>query len=340
MARHVPALALCLALGLAASSLSLSRPAFAADVAITDEARSHFTAGVTFLQDPDGARYEEALREFQTAYAISPSWKILGNLGLAAMKLERDGEARDAIRRYLSEGGEQIEAEERSQMERDLQSIEASIVTLQLEAPNGAVVIDERQPLTGSIVVNRYGPLSGPLVIGIRAGHHKLTARLDGHAEQSWELEAKPRSSESHRFELSAAATAPVSQPAPASAAAPRASSGGGLRVASYVALGVGAAGLAVGTVFAVKAKGKYDEANELCPGSACSLHQSEADQRLSLADEGDSAKTLSLVGFIAGGVGVAAGVTLLVLSSGSREDAPAASAYVGPNGFGLRGRF
>ncbi|HYJ09195.1 MAG TPA: hypothetical protein VEX18_09295, partial [Polyangiaceae bacterium] len=73
-----------------------ARTAAAADVPISDNARAHFNAGVSLLQDPDGARYEEAYREFQAAYADSPSWKICGNLGITAMKLERDGEAIDA----------------------------------------------------------------------------------------------------------------------------------------------------------------------------------------------------------------------------------------------------
>src|SRR3954467_10251265 len=93
-----------------------------ADVPISDDARAHFTAGVSFLQDPDGARYEEAYREFKTAYAASPSWKILGNLGIAACKLERDGEAIDAFTKSLAEGGSQIDGEERAQFERDLQA--------------------------------------------------------------------------------------------------------------------------------------------------------------------------------------------------------------------------
>src|SRR6266481_4578482 len=72
---------------------TLAAPAFAADPPVTPEARTHFAAGVNLLRDPDGARYEEAYREFKAAYAASPSYKILGNLGLCAMKLERDGEA-------------------------------------------------------------------------------------------------------------------------------------------------------------------------------------------------------------------------------------------------------
>ena len=72
---------------LAGSSL-----AHAAD-AISDEARTHFKAGVSLLQDPEGERVEEAYREFKAAYAISKSPKILGNMGFCAMRLERDGEA-------------------------------------------------------------------------------------------------------------------------------------------------------------------------------------------------------------------------------------------------------
>src|SRR6476661_7390454 len=63
---------------------------------ISAEARSHFEAGVSLLQDPDGARYEEAYREFTAAYQLSKSPRVLGNVGLCAMKLERDAEAIDA----------------------------------------------------------------------------------------------------------------------------------------------------------------------------------------------------------------------------------------------------
>ena len=72
--------------------IATSATAASADVPISDAARQHFQAGVNLLQDPDGARYAEAYREFQTAYADSPSWKILSNIGITALKLERDGE--------------------------------------------------------------------------------------------------------------------------------------------------------------------------------------------------------------------------------------------------------
>jgi hypothetical protein len=193
---------------LLAASLVFSRPAFAQDVQITEKARSHFQAGVNFLQDPDGARYEEAYREFRAAYAESPSWKILGNLGLSAMKLERDGEAIEAFEKYLAQGGDAIDPEEKAQFQRDLQTLKASVVEVTIESvPPGAMVTDERQPVSGASIVNIYGPVDQPLKIGIRSGHHVMTAKLSGKPDQVWEFEAKTGGESSHSFDFAVAPT-------------------------------------------------------------------------------------------------------------------------------------
>src|SRR5262245_35498973 len=121
-----------------------TRPAVAADVPVSEEARKHFELGVSYMKDPDGARYAEAYVEFQAAYAASPSWKILGNLGIAAMKLERDGEAIEALQKYISEGGQELDPEERTQVESDLKTLQGTLVTITLESvPAGATVVDE-----------------------------------------------------------------------------------------------------------------------------------------------------------------------------------------------------
>jgi len=107
--------------GLLASVVALAPGARAADdVVITEEARTHFAAGVALLQDPKAPRYEEAYREFKSAYAASPSYKILGNLGLCAMKIERDSEAIQAYERYLKDAGTDVTSEQRAQVQRDL----------------------------------------------------------------------------------------------------------------------------------------------------------------------------------------------------------------------------
>src|ERR1041385_1727713 len=58
-----------------------------------DAARQQFRAGIAYLEDTEGARSEEAYAAFKKAYELSKSPKVLGNIGLCAMKLERDGEA-------------------------------------------------------------------------------------------------------------------------------------------------------------------------------------------------------------------------------------------------------
>jgi hypothetical protein len=141
-------------------------------------------------------------------------------------------------------------------------------------------------------------------------------------------------------------AAEPVAAPPMTTAAADTNSatqSGNGLRTASYVSFGVGVAGLAVGTVFALKASSKYSDGNALCDGrDPCTLSSAEAAQREQLGKDGDSAKTMSIVGFVVGGVGVAAGTTLFILS-GKKHSEPAHAGvhpWLGLGSAGLSGRF
>ncbi len=309
--------------------LLLSRPALAT-APVSAEAQAHFNAGVSVLQDPDGARYEEAYLEFKAAYADSPSWKILGNLGITALKLERDGEAIEAFRKYLAEGGSDLDPEEQAQVKRDLATLEASSARVVLELPQGAAVLDERFPATGAAIRNSYRAAAGKLEIGVRPGRHRFTATLHG-TNRDWEVELQSKEQQTHAFSFDSG-SAKVSAPA---------SSGRGLRTASFVAFGVGAVGAGVGTYFALQAADKYEQGNAFCPPSGpCTLSTDKAKQRTDLGKEGDSAKTLSLVGFIAGGVGVVGGVTLLILSGGKQSEKAQLVPYIGASELGLVGRF
>ncbi len=342
------------AIGVGLVVVGLALPAWAADVVISEEARAHFSAGVNLLQDPDGARYEEAYREFKEAYAKSPSWKILGNLGISAMKLERDSEAIAAIKQYLAEGGKRIDPEERAQFQRDLSTLESGVAQLVLQTePPGATIEDERRPASGQPIQNSYAA-AGPLQIGVRPGRHRFTAKLAGRADAVWEVELSPRQQASHTFTLAeVVAAAPAAQPATAPAPPPTLAadtsspkSTNGMRTGAYIALGAGVVGLGVGTIFGLKAKSNYRDANAItndnCPSSGpCELPGSLFDRRQGLGNDGDAAKTLSIIGFVVGGVGLASGVTLFVLSS-KKEGAAAAriEPYVGVGQLGFRGGF
>ncbi|RYZ02534.1 MAG: hypothetical protein EOO73_31330 [Myxococcales bacterium] len=337
-------------LGLFLSTVSLTT--FAADAPISEEARAHFSAGVNLLQDPDGARYEEAYREFKAAYRASPSWKILGNLGISAYRLERDGEALAAFEKYLQEGKKEIDGSERAQFERDSQTIRAGLVKVSLSSdPPGATVTDERLPQSGAAVRNPYPALTAPTELGVRAGRHRFTASLPGRTDSVWEVDLEPGQKVEHVFTLAEpVASAPAPAPAPPAATLATdsstvadASSSDPLRTWSYVSLGVGVVGLGVGTVFALGAKSNYGDANDLCPSFPCNLTQRQASERESLESDGDSKKTLSIVGFAVGGVGIATGVTLFLLSGKKKEPATAGFSMqplIGLGSVGVSGGF
>ncbi|HTV22024.1 MAG TPA: hypothetical protein VMG12_25215, partial [Polyangiaceae bacterium] len=226
-----------------------------AEERVSENAQRRFTQGVRYLTSQDPGRYEKAYREFKAAYADSPSWKILGNLGIVAHELERDGEAIDAFEAYLERGGKELAADDRSQFKEDLAVARAaySSVTIETE-PGGAWIIDERLPETGEPIVNRYGPTKGKLELRIRAGHHRIRAELNGYESDVWEFSDPPGEKSSHSFDLrperEAQSEAPPVEAKHDVRADTRAGANPGLRTASYVAFGLGVVGAGLGTYF------------------------------------------------------------------------------------------
>lgn len=313
------------------SGLVLAAPrANAEEVQITDSCRTHFGAGVNFLTDPDGARYEDAYREFKVAYSECPSWKILGNFGLAAMKLERDGEAIDAYTKYLEGGKDQIDPAERTQYSRDLNTLKAAVawVTLKVDQP-GATLVDVRTPVRGEPVYNRYSFEDQELKIGIRPGHHKITVSVAGYQDAVWEFDAPSSANLDHSFEMKkpevAGPTGPTG-PGPTGPSGPTGPTGpdqvqterpvpvtvyitGGLAIAGFVGFGV------LGALASGK-KSDYDKANDgTDPTGAKDLK--------------DSGEQLNLFADVALGVGVVAGVLTAVFYL-TRPEKPVATMDTG----------
>lgn len=77
----------------------------------------------------------------------------------------------------------------------------------------------------------------------------------------------------------------------------------------AIVAGGLGVAGLGVGTAFGLVASSQWDDAQSLCeaPPNGCSA------EGVQMGQDAQTSATISTVGFIVGGVGIAAGVVLWV---------------------------
>ncbi len=287
----------------------------AANDSINEEARKHFSAGVSLLQDPDGARYEDAYREFEAAYAASLSPKVLGNIGYCALKLERDGEAITAYTRYLQEVKD-VDPAEAAQIARDVATLRAGLVhvTVGVDTPD-ATVVDRRLPVRGEPITNLYGPANGRMELGLRPGHHVIEVKVGGQPGQSWEFDAQPSAVMTRSF----AFKVDVGKPPP-EAPTHKSSS----HVLGWIVTAVGAATLATGGAFGLVTLNKAQAISNSCPGGVCpstyalSSAQDDVHRFVRITD------TL----LIGGGVVAATGLWLVLWPSSSegRVTAPGAA--------------
>lgn len=331
------------------ASLSLGPVAFAQSGAISPEAKEHFRAGVDLLKDPDGARYQEAYLQFKLAYDKSKSWKVLGNLALSAMKLERDGEAIEYYETYLRDGAKDIDQAEREQVEKDVRVLKSGMakVVLKADITTDVSLADSRQRQSGANT-NTYTMKNGQLALGLRAGNHTFKATANGKSVE-WVVDLSPGQQIEHTFTFTdkAVVVAPVpsaSAAPPATSAAPPppppasttppsgdpATEGSGMKTAGYVTAGVGGAMILGGVITGLMTKSKESSVKDKCRGSLCpESAKSDYDSAKSLA-------TITNVLLIGGVVAAGAGATLIVLS-GKKETASAPPRLaITPTGTGL----
>ncbi|MBV9947238.1 MAG: hypothetical protein JOZ69_10355 [Myxococcales bacterium] len=214
------------------------------------------------------------------------------------------------------------------------------------EVPAPKVVLDGAPVNAASLGVRR----------SVDPGSHTLQVSAEGFksAELHFDVPESGSIDESVKLEPEPAAPAAVSNAAPGGAttasvaanpespASPSGADGGGggaRAVLPWVAFGVGGASLALGAVTGILAMGKHSDltGSGQCSGSTCDpSQQSNLDSYHALA-------TVSTVGFIAGGVGVAAGVVLLVTrprAEGAAVRGVRVVPVVGLGGVGAAGTF
>jgi hypothetical protein len=109
-----------------------------------------------------------------------------------------------------------------------------------------------------------------------------------------------------------------------------------------WIALGVGGAGLAVGTVTGIMALGIHSDLSESCPDGKCHPQSPEEEERMK--DDRSQYRTLGTISGIAFGVGLAGaatGVVLLLMdpNAGSTTNAGSVTPVIGPGFVGIRGK-
>jgi len=174
----------------------------------------------------------------------------------------------------------------------------------------------------------------------VNPGRHTVVAR-SGSLEKKQDVDVAERESKTVTLDLkpTAAARLDSNETDPSS----RSSGSSSLpKILVYGGFGLGAVGLGVGVVTGLLSFSKVSDVKKDCPNDVCpASRQGDLDSAKSLG-------TISTIAFIAGGVGVGAGIVGLVLQSkqSNSEPSPGPSAKltispdVGPTWMGLHGSF
>ena len=305
----------------------------------------------------DGARkliaegkYADACPKLEESQRLDPGTGTLLNL---ADCYEREGKIATAWSKFLEAAAA---AHSGKQAERERLARDRAAAVYPRVSSLSIKVVD---PAIAGLEIRRDGAVIGPAQWGtpipIDPGDHRVTAGAPG--RRVWQSSitvgstGQTASVTVPELETGAASASMSSGDSSATGAASAATAdesvtpGKGLRIGSYAALGVGVVGVAAGALFVVQSSGKRKDADDAYAqcASPCLDGDPQAANVRSLDDKARSAKTLATVAFVVGGVGVATGITLFVLSnkkSGESAGNSSLRTWVGPGSVGIAGAF
>lgn len=265
-------------------------------------AEALFMQGRTLMQQ---GKYAEACPKFEASQRLDPGVGTLLNLGDC---YEKNGEIAKAWARFREAAALATSAGQRDREQIARQraaALEGKLAKLTIVAPAGIEV---------KVDGGRIDPAMWGTAVPVDPGEHMIEASAPG--KKPFSSRVTVASSASTRVEVPALEDAspsptPVATPTPTptpttnvDASADR-STGSTQRTLAIVSLGVGVVGLGVGTALGLMSSSKWDQAKQGCTPAGC-----DAESRKRGEDAGTLAD-VSTIGFVAGGIGVAAAAVL-----------------------------
>lgn len=312
-------IAIATVLGVALSSVPAgSQPATPTKEA-RDEAKSRFLKGLDLFREGD---YQAALIEFRRANELAPNYNVLYNIGQVYFQLTDYPNALTSLERYLKEGGDQVSAKRREEVQRDIDKLRARIANIEIttNVPEVDIAIDD--------VPHGKTPFQKPVMVG--AGRHRITASKEGYRAVTKLVEVAGADSVKIPLELQElpsgtpvpTTTATTPPPPPTGTATTTATTpptkppvideGHGIPWAGWAVTGVLAAGAAVTGVLALSASSELE-----------TQRQGVGISRDTLDDQSSKVGTLALVSDILTGCAVVAGGVSLYFTITAGPSAP-----------------
>jgi len=334
--------------------------------AVDDNERAGARAAATEgLKAFDEKRYADAADLFSRAESVIHSPVHLLYIARSQAGLGALVKAQETYRKL---GREELSANAPPAFRKAVEDGNRELKALEPRMPYVTVTVPGRADAAVEMDGKRVPPALVGVPLPVDPGAHTFKATAEGmNKELSVTLKEGERQNVALTLEAAQApAGAPPGTPAqaaptPAPAATPTApeaspmttppvtdtgTSGQGMRIGGYIGIGVGAVGIVVGSVFlAQRAGAKSDKGDEIfkqCNATPQGCSAAEKAEIEKLDDDAKSSKTtLAIVGYAVGGVGLAAGITLLLLAPKSHSTAaPRVTPFVGHNTVGLQGTF
>ncbi len=286
-----------------------------------ERARVHYERGLQLFNEEN---YDAALFEFDRAYELAPSYKILYNMGRIQRQQNNYAAAMRSYARYLREGAGNVPTDRRAEVEREIAVLKprVALITVTVNVDAADVYADDIPVCTATIESSCVGksPLAAPIIVN--GGRHKITATKKGYAPATALVSVVGTDAIDVKLEL-------VSYDRPAVAAT------NPWKVPAFVGWGVTAAGLITAGVtgfLANDAKSDQEDANARFGAT-----------RAELDDAKSKTNTLGTVtdGFLIGSA-VAAGIStyLTVRALSWKGETANANVQVGLNSVGIAGKF
>jgi hypothetical protein len=300
----------------AALVVSVAAPSRADDDAENKAAAR--TLGIQGVQLADAGKCPEAIEKLQRAESLHHAPTILGRLGECQVAVGKVVEGTEnlnsVVREQLAPNAPKVFHDAQDRAQKVLATATAKIAHLTiniLPADAKATVTVDSQPIPAALIGAERPSNPGTVqvsatAVGYKQADQSVTLAEGGHQEVTLTLERDPNAVVAPPATGAVAPVAPVPPPD----AGPKKSN-----TAAYVLLGVGGAGILVGSITGVVALSKASD----CPNKTCPT-QGDLNSARSMAG-------ISTVGFGVGIVGVVVGTVLLL--TGNKSEAPPAQASV-----------
>ena len=155
------------------------------------EARDHYEAGLALYSDGE---FQRAAIEFDRAYELVPNYRALYNIGQVRIQLHNYARATKALRAYLEQGGDKIDAERKKSVQDDLEMLTTRTATFALTSNEDGADIAVDGEAAGTT------PLAEPLLLD--TGDHRIAVSKEGFVTREINVTLASRDAQALQIDL------------------------------------------------------------------------------------------------------------------------------------------